>query len=86
MDARASASPPPGIADPIELELRTCGNHGDPIMTARMPKLRTSLNSESAAARDGKSEQSVVAMNSGNAGGAKGLRSEITSWGHMPRH
>jgi hypothetical protein len=25
----ASALYPPGIADPIELELRRCGNHGD---------------------------------------------------------
>jgi hypothetical protein len=72
--AKASALRPPGIADPIELEWRTRGNHGDPFMTAKRPKPRTSVRSEDEAGREGKSERCVVAMNAGNAAGAKAAR------------
>lgn len=42
--------------------------------TAKRPKCPTSVESEKDAARDGKSEPSIVAMNAGNAAGAKGWR------------
>ena len=47
---------------------------------------RTSLNSENGIGGVGKSETPIVALNSGNAGGAKGCRFEIAGWGDMPRH
>ena len=46
----------------------------------------TSLNSEEEGIRDRKSEAPIVAMNPGNAGGAKGRRCEITDQGNMARH
>jgi hypothetical protein len=47
---------------------------------------RTSLTSEEGAGSVGKSETPIVAMNSGNAEGAKGCRNEIAGRGDMPRH
>ena len=46
----------------------------------------TSLKSEGEGIRDRKSEALIVAMNPGNAGGAKGRRCEITDQGNMARH
>jgi len=46
----------------------------------------TSLNSKDGAIVDRKSEASIVALNSGNAGGAKGCRCKITGQGNMARH
>ena len=46
----------------------------------------TSLNSEDGSSGGGKSEVPIVAMNAGNAAGAKGGRFEITNRGNMPRH
>ena len=43
-------------------------------MTAKRPKPRTSVRSEDEAGREGKSERCVVAMNAGNAAGAKAAR------------
>ena len=47
---------------------------------------RTSLNSEEEGGGGRKSEVPIVAMNSGNAEGAKGRRCEITDRGNMARH
>lgn len=55
-------------------------------MTAKKPKRWPSVRSEAEAEREGKSELCVVAMNAGNAAGAKAERCEKTSWGSMPRH
>ena len=46
----------------------------------------TSLNSEKQGIKNRKSEASIVAVNLGNAGGAKGCRREITDQGYMARH
>jgi len=46
----------------------------------------TSLNSEDGNSGGGKSEAPIVAMNAGNAAGAKGRRFEITNRGNRPRH
>lgn len=48
--------------------------------------LATSLNSKKQGIKDRKSEAAIVAMNPGNAGGAKGRRCEITDQGNMARH
>ena len=48
--------------------------------------LRTSLNSEEEGGGCWKSEAPIVAMNAGNAAGAKGRRCEITDKGNMARH
>ena len=47
---------------------------------------QTSLNSEEEGRGYWKSEAPIVAMNSGNAEGAKGCRCEITDRGNMARH
>ena len=46
----------------------------------------TSLASEEEGIGARKSEAPIVAMNSGNAEGAKGCRFEREGWGDMPRH
>jgi hypothetical protein len=46
----------------------------------------TSLDNEEEGSVARKSEAPIVAMNSGNAGGAKGCRREITDQGYMARH
>ena len=46
----------------------------------------TSLISEKEGLEARKSEAPIVAMNSGNAEGAKGCRIEIAGRGDMPRH
>ena len=48
--------------------------------------LRTSLNSEEEGGGGWKSEAPIVAMNAGNAAGAKGRRCKITDKGNMARH
>ena len=47
---------------------------------------QASLNSEEESGGCGKSEAPIVAMNAGNAAGAKGRRCEITDKGNMARH
>jgi hypothetical protein len=51
--------------------------------TAHLP---TSLNSEGEGIKARKSEAPIVAMNPGNAGGAKGRRCGKTDQGNMARH
>jgi len=64
-----------------------CGNQGDPVVGAgNKARLPTSLDSEEEGGGDRKSEAPIRAMNSGNAEGAKGRRSEITGRGNMTRH
>ena len=46
----------------------------------------TSLASEEEGIGTRKSEAPIVAVNPGNAGGAKGCRRGITDRGHMARH
>ncbi len=46
----------------------------------------TSLNNEGEGRDYRKSEAPIVAMNAGNAAGAKGRQFEIVNRGHMPRH
>jgi hypothetical protein len=56
-------------------------------VTARaIAHLRTSLASEEEGSVARKSEAPIVAVNPGNAGGAKGCRREITDQGYMARH
>ena len=46
----------------------------------------TSLTSEGEGIKARKSEAPIVAVNPGNAGGAKGCQREITDQGNMARH
>ena len=62
----------------VTMEIRVLARN-----TAHLP---TSLNSEGEGRKDRKSEVPIVAMNPGNAGGAKGRRCEITDQGNMARH
>jgi len=73
----------PGSKTASSLTTRMRGNQGDPIVGAcsRGARLLTSLNSEEGGGGDRKSEAPIRAMNSGNAGGAKGRRSEIADEG-----
>jgi hypothetical protein len=76
----------PGSQTASSLTTRVRGNQGDPIVGASSKAhLLTSLNSEEEGGSDRKSEAPIRAMNSGNAEGAKGRRSEITGKGkHDP--
>ena len=68
--------------------MRVRGNQGDP-QPARVvsAQFRTSLNSEDGTGGMGKSGAPIVAMISGNAELAKGLRRfEIVDEGNMTRH
>ena len=62
----------------VTMEIRVLARN-----TAHLP---TSLNSEGEGRKARKSEVPIVAMNPGNAGGAKGRRCEITDQGNMARH
>src|SRR5260370_29596507 len=76
----------PGSESASSLTTRVRGKQGDPILGAgSKAHLLTSLNSEEEGGGDRKSEAPIRAMNSGNAEGAKGRRSEITGKGkHDP--
>ncbi len=77
----------PGSETASSLTTRVRGNQGDPIVRAgSKAHLLTSLNSEEGGGGDRKSEAPIRAMNSGNAEGAKGRRSEIADEGNMTRH
>ena len=77
----------PGSESASSLTTRVRGNQGDPIVGASSKAhLLTSLISEEEGGGDRKSEAPIRAMNSGNAEGAKGRRSEITGKGNMTRH
>jgi hypothetical protein len=77
----------PGSQTVSSLTTRVRGNQGDPIVGAgSKAHLLTSLSSEEEGGGDRKSEAPIRAMNSGNAEGAKGRRSEIADKGNMTRH
>ena len=76
----------PGMRSRIELDEEWAVTMEIRYLAQRIAHPPTSLKSEGEGIRDRKSEAPIVAMNPGNAGGAKGRRCEITGQGNMARH
>ena len=76
----------PGMESRIELDEEQAVTMEIRFLAQVIAHPATSLNSEKQGIKNRKSEVPIVAMNPGNAGGAKGRRCEITDQGNMARH
>ena len=76
----------PGMESRIELDEEQAVTMEIRVLAQSNAHSLTSLNSEKEGIITRKSEAPIVAMNPGNAGGAKGRRCEITDQGNMARH
>ena len=76
----------PGMESRIELDEEHAVTMEIQQSAQRIAHPQTSLNSEEEGRGCWKSEAPIVAMNAGNAAGAKGRRCEITDKGNMARH